>query len=124
MSNLDRIQPARTVVVRPTTGATLAERRQAGRTTRALAVVEHTTLVRLARVQAESIVQTEKLCEIDHLSREAMTGHALLHRWATTLASGDPFIVEDLKFFLDTAKLGKGEVIADTIDSYCRESRS
>ena len=87
-------------------------------------MVEHTTLVRLARVQAESIVQTEKVHEVDHLSREAMTGHAMLHRWATTLASGDPFIAEDLKFFLDTAKLGKGEVLADTIDFYCRESRS
>ena len=123
MSNIERV-PARTVVTGPTTGLTLAERRQTARTARALTVVEHATLVRLARVQAESIVQTEKIHEIDHLSREAMTGHAMLHRWATTLASGDPFIAEDLKFFLDTAKLGKGEVLADSIDSFCRESRS
>ena len=122
MSNIERVS-ARTVVARPTTGLTMADRRQAGRTARALAVVEHTTLVRLARVQAESIVQTEKVHEIDHVSREAMTGHAMLHRWASTLASGDPFITDDLKFFLDVAKLGKGEVIADTIDTFCRESR-
>lgn len=123
MFNVERT-PAQPVVVRSAGTSTIAERRQTARTARALTVVEHTTLVRLARVQAESIVQTEKVHEIDHLSREAMTGHAMLHRWASTLASGDPFIVEDLKFFLDTAKLGKGEVLADTIDSYCRESRS
>ncbi len=94
-------------------------------TARALAAIEQRrTLVRLADVQGEGTVQAEKLHEIDHLAREAMTGQALLHGWASTLAHGDPFVADELRFFTDMARLGKGEVIADTIDTYCRESRS
>ena len=81
------------------------------------------TTLRLARVQEEGIVATEKVHELDHLTREALTGHAMLHHWASTLAAGDPFVSEDLRFFLDINKLGKGEVLADTISTYCRESR-
>ncbi len=94
------------------------------RASRALDALEQRTLVRLAGVQSEGIVQTEKAKEIDHLTREAMTGQALLHGWASTLTHGDPFMADELKFFTDMARLGKGEVIADTIDTYCRESRS
>jgi len=90
---------------------------------RDLARLERQTIVRTALVQAEGIVQTEKLHEIDHLAREAMSGHAMLRRWADTLAAGDPFLADELKIFTDTARLGKAEVIADTIDSFCRESR-
>lgn len=93
------------------------------RTSRDLAHIEHRTVLRMAGVQAEGLVQTEKLHEIDHLTREAMTGHALLRKWADTLAAGDPFLGDELRFFTDAARLGKGEVIADTIDSFCRESR-
>jgi hypothetical protein len=93
-------------------------------TSRALAGIEYHTRLRLARVQAEGLVQTEKVREIDHLTREAMSGHAMLRRWADTLAGADPFLADELKFFTDVARMGKGEIIADTIDSYCRESRS
>ena len=91
---------------------------------RALARLEDQTVVRVATVQSEGLVQAEKLHEIDHLTRDAMTGQVMLRNWADTLAHGDPFVADDLKFFLDTARLGKGEVIANLIDSYCRESRS
>ena len=93
------------------------------RTNRALQTIEHHTLVRMAAVQAEAIVQTEKLHEIDRLAREAMTGQALLSQWKDTLANGDPFLADELKFFTDTARLGKGEVIADAVSAYCRESQ-
>jgi hypothetical protein len=93
------------------------------RTARSLYAVHSDAVVRMARVQGESLVQTEKVKEIDHLTREAMTGHALLRRWGDTLASGDPFLADEMRFFTDVAKMGKGEVIADTIDTYCRESR-
>lgn len=92
-------------------------------TSRALNRLGEQTLLRMAGVQAEGIVQTEKLREVDSLTREAMTGHAMLRRWSDTLAAGDPFLADELKFFTDTARLGKGEIIADTIDSFCRESR-
>jgi hypothetical protein len=88
-----------------------------------LDVVGHRTLVRMAEVQGESLVQTEKVCEIDHLTRAAMGGQAMLRTWADTLAHGDVFLADELKFFTDVAKMGKGEIIADTIDTYCRESR-
>ena len=93
------------------------------RTARALEAIEHRTLTRMANVQAEGYVQAEKLHEIDSLTREAMSGQAMLHKWQQTLSQGDPFVLDDLRFYMEVAKVGKGEVIADTIDSYCRESR-
>ncbi|HVF74604.1 MAG TPA: hypothetical protein VM938_06105 [Acidimicrobiales bacterium] len=102
----------------PTSGHLL---RQTGRN---LARVEHRTIVRLANVQAEGLVQSEKLHEVDHLTRQAMSGQAMLARWRDTLAAGDPFVTDELKFFTDIARMAKGEIIADTIDTFCRESRS
>ena len=93
------------------------------RTSRALSTVQRNTLVRMASVQGHAIVQTEKLHEIDRLSREAMSGQAMLSRWSATLAQGDPFLADELKFFSDIAKMGKGEVIADTISDFCQEGR-
>jgi hypothetical protein len=48
----------------------------------------------------------------------------MLNHFRDVLAHGDPFAADELKFFTDMARLGKGEIIADTIDSFCRESRS
>ena len=79
--------------------------------------------MRIAGVQAEGMVQTEKLREVDSLTREAMTGHAMLRQYSDTLAGNDPFLADELKFFTDMSRLGKGEIIADTIGSFCRESR-
>jgi hypothetical protein len=92
-------------------------------TERALARVEGRTLVRLAAVREEGLIQREKSAEIDALTREAITGQAFLRSWADHLAKGDVFIADELKFFTDLARVGKGEIIADTIDTYCRESR-
>jgi hypothetical protein len=93
------------------------------RASRQLLSVSDETSVRVARVQGESIVQTEKVHEIGHLTREAMTGFAMLRKWGDTLATGDVFMADDMKFFTDMAKLSMGEIIADTSDTYCRESR-
>lgn len=90
---------------------------------KALAQTESRTLARLADVQGEGLVQGEKLHEVDHLTREAMTGQAMLRRWADTLAHGDPLLADELQFFNDLARIGKGEIIADTLDSYSREGR-
>jgi hypothetical protein len=32
-------------------------------------------------------------------------------------------MTDDLKFFLEVAKLGKGEIVADTISDFCQEGR-
>ena len=90
---------------------------------RAIAEIEARTLTRLAGVQGESLVQGEKLHEVDHLAREAMTGQALLRRWADTLAHGDPMLADELQFFSDMARMGKGEIIADTLDAFSRDRR-
>jgi hypothetical protein len=90
---------------------------------RQLSRIEASTLLRVANVQGEGMVQTEKVHELDRLASEAMTGQAMLHRWGATLAAGDPFLADEMKFFTDMAKLGKGEVIADTVSTLCRESR-
>ena len=108
----------------PSRGVNLAALAGADRqTSRALSTVQRNTLIRMASVQAHAIVQNEKLLEIDRLSREAMSGQAMLGRWAATLAQGDPFLADELKFFSDIAKMGKGEVIADTISDFCQEGR-
>lgn len=90
---------------------------------RELTAVDHRTLVRLATNRGHAIVQNEKLHEIDRLTREAMTGQAMLSRWASTLAQGDPFLADELRFFSDVARMGKGEIIADTISDFCQEGR-
>lgn len=94
------------------------------RTSRALEMVGERALVRLATVRAEGHVQAEKLHEIDSLTREAMTGQAMLQRWRSTLAAGDPFLDDELRMFTDVARMAKGEIIADTLDTFCREGRS
>ena len=122
MSNL--VPSKATPDVMPGVGTSLATLADTDRrTSRALSTVQRNTIVRMASVQAHAIVQNEKLHEIDRLSREAMSGQAMLSRWAATLAHGDPFLADDLKFFSDLAKMGKGEVIADTISDFCQEGR-
>jgi hypothetical protein len=93
------------------------------RTGRALAHIERQTRIRMADVQGHAMVQTEKVHEIDRLTCEAMGGQAMLNQWAATLAQGDPFLADDLKFFRDIAKMGKGEIIADTVSDFCQEGR-
>lgn len=90
---------------------------------RDLARAERQMIVRQANVQVEEAVQVEKLHAIDHLAREAMIGQAMLQRWGSTLAAGDPFVSEDMKLYLDIAKLAKGEILSDTVETFCRESR-
>ncbi len=93
------------------------------RTVRGLSELERSTVMRSAAVRAHTVVQSQKLTEIDRLTRDAMAGQALLGRWAATLAQGDPFMADELKFFSDLARIGKGQVIADTITDFARESR-
>jgi hypothetical protein len=120
----DLIPTSRRNELAPALGSGLAARASRDRqTSRALAQVERQTLVRIASVQGHAMVQTEKLHEIDRLSREAMSGQAMLNRWGATLAQGDAFLADDLKFFLDIAKMGKGEIIADTVSDFCQEGR-
>ena len=117
MSNLT---PAHRPDLMPTIGLGLsALDLQDRRTTRALAEVQRNTLVRMASVQGHAIVQNEKLHEVDRLAREAMNGQALLQHAAATLAHGDPFLADELRFFTDLARMGKGEIIAD----FCQEGR-
>ena len=104
------------------------------RTARNLANLEHSTLVHLAQaraselvrsanVEVDAIVATVKVQELDRVTREALSGHAMLRRYSDVLAQNDPFLADELKFFTDMARLGKGEIIADLVTDYCRESR-
>jgi hypothetical protein len=120
MSDLERT-PARSVIARPPAPNTLADRRQLARTSRALTAIEHRALTRVANVQAEGYVQTAKVHELDALTREALTGQAMLAKWRDTVAGADPMLADELRFFTDIARLGKGEILADTVSTYCRE---
>jgi len=108
----------------PTVGVSLTTLAASDRrTSRAIANVQRNTIVRMASVQCHAMVQVEKTHEIDRLAREAMGGQAMLSQWAATLAHGDAFLADDLRFFSDIAKMGKGEIIADTISDFCQEGR-
>lgn len=91
------------------------------RTGRALAEVQRNTLEGMASVQGHAMVQVGKIHEIDRLSREATSGQAMLAQWAATLAHGDALVADDLRFFTDLARMGKGEVIAEAISDFCQE---
>jgi hypothetical protein len=82
------------------------------------------TMLRLANVQGQGIVASEKVKELESTSREAMTGQAMLYNWANTVANGDPVLRDDMGFFQSLYRAAAGEVIADLSDTYCRESRS
>jgi hypothetical protein len=108
----------------PTVGfSTTARASDDWRTSRALARIDSHTAVRAASVQSHAIVQNEKLCEIDRLAREAMSGQAMLQRWAATLGQGDPFVVDELKTFTDLAKIGKAQILTETMEDFSQEGR-
>ena len=98
----------------------LISARPSKRVMRALAEVEGMTLVRRASVRSEGLVARDKLREIDFLTWEAMSGHAMLVGWANHLAGEDPILADELRFFKDTSRLAKGEIIADSIDQMRR----
>jgi hypothetical protein len=84
--------------------------------------LERRTTLRTFEVHAEGIVSTEKVHELNHVAREAVSSQAFLAQYANTVAAGDPVLRDDLEFFVHLAKLGKGEVLADLTTTYCRES--
>jgi hypothetical protein len=114
MSNIERVQ-GRSVAL-PSAGTTRGERWLANRTARELAAVEHRMVVRMASIHADGFVEAEKLREIDRLTVTAMNGQAYLRGYGAHLAGDDLGAIDDMRFFTDMAKLGKGEIIATTID--------
>ncbi len=117
-SSLERLSSSSTLATGGSRGSNLSRR-----TNRALTSLEERTLLRVADVQAEGYVATEKTKEINHLVREAMTGQAMLRKWGDVLSTGDPVTAGDMLFLGDIAKMANGEIIADTVDTYCREAR-
>jgi hypothetical protein len=87
---------------------------------RALAAERLDGLMRVTEVRIHADVQAEKLRSVDYLARQAMGGQAMLHQWTAGLAQGDPLLADELRFFSDLARVGKGEVIADAIRGYSR----
>jgi hypothetical protein len=87
-------------------------------TERALARIEGSTLVRAASVRAEAIVAGEKMEEIDYLTWKAMNGHAMMRGFANHLAGEDLILQDELRFYIDAARLAKGGVLADVVDTY------
>ena len=100
----------------PVTSEPRLSRRAASR----LAAVEADTLLRFARVIGEGRIQSEKLYEADQLVGDAMVGHARLHNKASCLSRNDPLLSDELRYYTDMAKLGKGEILADTFHTFRR----
>lgn len=98
------------------------ERLQAS-TAMLLAQARSIELVRVANAETEAIVATVKVQEVDRVTREAIAGQALLRHYSDTVAQGDAMLMDELRFFTDMARLGKGEIIADLVTDFCRESR-
>ena len=102
----------------PLGASRLTPTRQDRRLARELVEVESKTIVRIAQVQSEGLIHTEKLREVDRLAREAMTGHVMLVAWSNHLAGESPVLVDELRFFTEMARLGKGELLADSIETF------
>ena len=93
-----------------------------GRATgRGLSALEHQTVMRMAAVQSQGMVDAEKLHEVDRLAQTAMSGQALLAKWRETLAGPDPMLNDELKFFSDVARMGKAEIVLDSISAMRRK---
>ena len=92
------------------------------RSERALDAVRNRTRLRVAEVQAEGLVSQEKIHEVHHMARAAMTDQALVHGCARALARGDLELLQDCGFFKEIAKMASGEIIVTTAERFSRES--
>jgi hypothetical protein len=101
-------------------GVELSGTRVTRRVAKGLSEIEGGVLLRAAGVRGEAVVAAEKMDEIDYLAWKAMKGHDDLVKWAAHLAGDDIMLADDLRFFRDMARLGKGEIMADVIDKYRR----
>lgn len=110
---MSNIVPARSPAMEPRAGVVVTRATQ-----RSLIRIGERTVVRQAEVIAESTVSQHKLREVDRLAEEAMTGHAMLSRWSAVLAGDDLILADELRFFKDSARLGKGQMLADAIDQF------
>ena len=92
-------------------------------TTMALARSRSNELIRVNNVESEAIIATVKTQEVDRVAREAISGQAMLRHYSDTVGRDDLLLADELRFFTDLARLGKGEILADLVTDYCRESR-
>lgn len=88
--------------------------RSGRRTAMSLASIERNTVLRLASVAGESMVQCEKLREIDRQAAVAMTGQAMLGELASCLSRNDPIRLDEIRAFADMARLIKLDMISDS----------
>jgi hypothetical protein len=123
MSEMTRFQPKPDLPMPANRQLARALTRLQSSTALDLARTRSDIIRRAARVEAEAIVATVKVQEINRVTKEAIGGCAMLRHYADTVAHGDPMLMDELRFFTDVARLGAGEVIADMVTSYCREGR-
>lgn len=110
-------------LVRPdaaTVPAELAGPPMSRRLSKALAQMQGSTLVRQAAVRGEAIVAREKVDELAFVTWKAMDAHVMLDAWAHHRAGENPVLLDELRFFKDTARLGMGEIVADVVDKFRR----
>lgn len=115
--------PTRGLPAAPLGVGTSALARLDRRTSRAVAGVQRHTLVRLASVQGHELVQQAKVDALSRLTREAMTDHAMLLHTAAAMSHGDVGLADEMRYFTDLAKIGMGEILADTVRDFCEEGR-
>ena len=82
--------------------------------------VRQNTGLQLTRVRAQGLVFQEECHEIDRLARVCMAGQAMLAEWADVLSNGNPLRAQELYFFSNVARIGKGEVLANAIATWTR----
>lgn len=92
-------------------------------TSRVLAGIEHSTIVRVARAQSESLIQSQKIRELHALGREAVTDDVLLAELVKTLSGGDLLVVDRLSLYTSIVRVGTAEILAETVDTFARDSR-
>jgi len=83
------------------------------RTTSGLSGIEGQTIMRIASVASEEMVQSEKVRAVQRVAWDAMCGHARLLVGAAALSRNDPMKEEDFHYFSDIAKYTAGELIVE-----------
>jgi hypothetical protein len=83
-------------------------------------VAEIQTAARIADIQAESLVASAKLREVNSLVELAMAGHTFLTTRAQQLAGEDILLADDLRSFKELARVASAEIVVDLVDTYHR----
>lgn len=85
--------------------------------------IEGGTLVEVAQAMSAGAVAQRKVRETDAVARDAIAGQVMLSKWRDTLAGNDPLLHDEIGMFADIARMAKGQIMTDLLDSFSKDTR-